>query len=616
MLKNKATLISISFLILSAFFVAPQTLHAKKELGDKCNSTNSCDIGTCHKGVCQCKFKDGVDCELQYGVNENWKCEEGGYYNYCENQSTSKRIYPNQKERKKIGGGCSSNSQCLTAYCNTNKDKGLCACYDDEDCARRYGGSTSEWECDDEYKNNSYICINKNTGVEKKPSESTPASEEETSKLSEAEMFDERQFMEPGPEIDIPGLNFSPTSSIPIVNQGGAKYVVIPYLGEYISTIYKWGVGAAGILAVIMIIISGIQWMFPFLNKEEKQDQTINKAKKQILGSLIGLILAVGSYTLLYTINPELVEFDALQVKYIKYIEKKEIRKTKEETADTSIEPGENVTQPDNSSQVSKNYFVWGMSVNGESVNRKKAWNAWSNASESKKEEMLKYLYNPNANCGDESSMTNSISGPGIDLTDQKVHKNITDDLKKAGKLANKLGYSIAVGSGKRSIKEQAQIWNTGLVWRSQKLDLSKREWSGNQGKIASPSCEAPHLTGGAIDISFYKKGSNSDLLSKTDDKIYSINEYKQEYFNQNLDALLIEEIMRRSNFVRYCAENWHFESEVSGKYTLRYHAAKEVIESESKRCGGGGSAIWEVEIPQEVKKKINNKVEGTLFEL
>jgi len=57
----------------------------------------------------------------------------------------------------------------------------------------------------------------------------------------------------------------------------------------------------AGILAVIMIIIAGVQWVTSGGNSE-----MINGAKKRIGGALTGLLIAYLSYTILNTINPAL----------------------------------------------------------------------------------------------------------------------------------------------------------------------------------------------------------------------------------------------------------------------------------------------------------------------
>ena len=80
-------------------------------------------------------------------------------------------------------------------------------------------------------------------------------------------------------------------------------------IGEFLKYIYKYGVMVAGILATVMIIVAGFQWVASGGNSA-----TIGEAKKRIFGAIIGLVLAVGSYTILETINPALVEFRLPQV--------------------------------------------------------------------------------------------------------------------------------------------------------------------------------------------------------------------------------------------------------------------------------------------------------------
>jgi len=80
-------------------------------------------------------------------------------------------------------------------------------------------------------------------------------------------------------------------------------------IGEFLKYIYKYGVMVAGILATVMIIVAGFQWVASGGNSA-----TIGEAKKRIFGAIIGLVLAVGSYTILETINPALVEFRLPQI--------------------------------------------------------------------------------------------------------------------------------------------------------------------------------------------------------------------------------------------------------------------------------------------------------------
>lgn len=66
---------------------------------------------------------------------------------------------------------------------------------------------------------------------------------------------------------------------------------------QYISAIYKWGASLAGMVAVVIIIWSGIQI-------STSQGKDIEAAKNRIIQSLSGLALLFLSGLLLYTINP------------------------------------------------------------------------------------------------------------------------------------------------------------------------------------------------------------------------------------------------------------------------------------------------------------------------
>lgn len=74
------------------------------------------------------------------------------------------------------------------------------------------------------------------------------------------------------------------------------------HMGEFIQYMYRYGVGVAGILGTVMIIFGGFQWATSGGNSS-----IIGSAKKKITGSIIGMLLAITSYTILNTINPALV---------------------------------------------------------------------------------------------------------------------------------------------------------------------------------------------------------------------------------------------------------------------------------------------------------------------
>jgi len=71
-------------------------------------------------------------------------------------------------------------------------------------------------------------------------------------------------------------------------------------VGVYFNWIFKLAIGLCAALAVIMIIIAGVQYM---------GDESIfgkTEAKDKILKAILGLLIAIGSWVLLNTINPAL----------------------------------------------------------------------------------------------------------------------------------------------------------------------------------------------------------------------------------------------------------------------------------------------------------------------
>ncbi len=109
-------------------------------------------------------------------------------------------------------------------------------------------------------------------------------------------------------EIKIPGLNFS---DVILSRDAGGTYAYIAWLPEFISAIYKFGISIVSIVAVVIIIIQGIR-VVTSGGGEAKAN-----AYKRIIQSVVGLTIAWGSFAILYTINPNLVQFNALKVRVI-----------------------------------------------------------------------------------------------------------------------------------------------------------------------------------------------------------------------------------------------------------------------------------------------------------
>ncbi len=117
----------------------------------------------------------------------------------------------------------------------------------------------------------------------------------------------------PKTSIGIPGLDFTDVPDIIYTDREGRDYLLLPWLPEYISALYKFSLGIVSIVAVIMIMIQGIKIL---ISGTMGQDQKI-EGYKGIGRIVMGLLIAWGSFLILYTINPNLVNFKALKVQYV-----------------------------------------------------------------------------------------------------------------------------------------------------------------------------------------------------------------------------------------------------------------------------------------------------------
>jgi hypothetical protein len=72
--------------------------------------------------------------------------------------------------------------------------------------------------------------------------------------------------------------------------------------GDYVAAIYTWMLGVSITIAVVMVMIGGLQYTFSAGGGEA------GKAKKRIRDAVMGVILLLFSYAILSTVNPALVK--------------------------------------------------------------------------------------------------------------------------------------------------------------------------------------------------------------------------------------------------------------------------------------------------------------------
>ena len=88
------------------------------------------------------------------------------------------------------------------------------------------------------------------------------------------------------------------TIEIPIGSAGGAME-----LPEYIVAAHKFATAAAGVLAVVVMMIGGFLWLSSAGNANQ-----VGLGKGLVVGAVTGLVLTFMSYYLLYAVNPNLVD--------------------------------------------------------------------------------------------------------------------------------------------------------------------------------------------------------------------------------------------------------------------------------------------------------------------
>ena len=80
-------------------------------------------------------------------------------------------------------------------------------------------------------------------------------------------------------------------------------------LGEYLNIMIRLFIGICAVLAVIMIVVGGIEYMTSELPGNK------GHGKETIINAIFGLLLALGSWLILFTINPDVLRSDLSSLK-------------------------------------------------------------------------------------------------------------------------------------------------------------------------------------------------------------------------------------------------------------------------------------------------------------
>ncbi len=469
--------------------------------------------------------------------------------------------------------------------------KEYCVCEEDAHCVEEYGGDPKEWTCSNG-SNASYelnYCLKGSTPYY--PIGENPAAKNATSDvgrafdgaaLSESEI--QKLLKKPVPKIRIPGLEFSEISveGLSSMDAGGKTYLNIPFLGQYIASLYKYLIILITVVSTVFLIIGGMQWILGGSGSGKEE------IKQRMINSLIGLIVALSSYVILHTINPDLVQFKALKVLYAQPNEFFATPPENDEDnpnlpADTTI-----AAKPNAQDEVTSDLFME-TGINGPKAN---GWQIWQSFSENQKKEVLPHLFKLIAACPGEGNLTNITGIPG--WNGMKINSQALEPFRKANKLASELGFVLYPGGVYRPSATQLRLWNTGVAARYQR-GLSG--WENNQGKIARPSCKSPHLSGGAVDVNMKYIASGKKLAASDPFKITKSN-YATKFLGDPY-KIILEYIFNQAGWLRLCSEHWHFEYGVTVSYG-RW--------DKTSRCWIGNET-YDQPIPDSMKAEVNKIV-------
>lgn len=93
--------------------------------------------------------------------------------------------------------------------------------------------------------------------------------------------------------------DYTPLERIPGTEENSGE------MDDYIQAIYRFALWSVGIAALFMIAVGGMMYLTSAGNTSQ-----VGTAKKVIFDALIGLLLAILAWLILYVINPDLVEVD------------------------------------------------------------------------------------------------------------------------------------------------------------------------------------------------------------------------------------------------------------------------------------------------------------------
>lgn len=665
------------------FFALPVDASGDKKIGEACHSNSDCESDKCGDGICMCDDINkniSTHCADTYGGSQSWRCMDSskdpvpddtakanhrGEWNFCVRSdytgtyptaSTDAIKYPVERKAY-MGEACDDNDFCLSTSCDdtaidstqqndpwyqSNRKLRVCRCW----VSASYAGVLTNLICTNQYGHEGQwkescgtvasgqgsdiqgldVCEKKDgwmpttlTEMKKNigPTQGSGSDGSSISMFGINATIADMPIIKPTPRISIPGVSFSDVNkenSI-VTDEMGASWLVIPFLGEYIAAIYRYSVVLITFIAMVSLILAGVQWIV-----SGGSSDTITKAKKRIITSLIAIVLTAGSYTILFAINPELVNFRNLRILVVKGEPLEEFISNDLATHNLPTDSQGNVLHTSANTQGMTATSIQGTvtkkpasineitsaqfkkdKINGVSAD---GWAIWDKLSEQQKNTVLPHLFINIAECGAAQNFIR-INIDHCTWKNKMVHRDVVSAVQRAVDTATKYGFQLCPSTTYRSIDEETKLWNTGVVARFQ---TGVQRYYDNEGKIALPSCIAPHSSGGAADLFLSTNNGKTRLTTPSRYFMNNITQATNHYNNPSKEFvhdLILQEIMHEAGWVRYCQEAWHFEYGITQRFSNWVN--------KDARCLMKW-AHWDIPITAEQKQRANSYTAQPIF--
>lgn len=325
-----------------------------------------------------------------------------------------------------------------------------------------------------------------------------------------------KELATPRLEIPIPFVKFTD----PILND---DRITLPFIAQYIGGIYQFLIGIVGVVAALMIMYGGYLYITSRGDKDRAKE-----GRRRILNAVIGLVLAFGSYLILFVINPSLVSFEGLKLTKVS----SETIGVDDHDRGAIPEPGDNRAPKPICTTIAdckSKYCDTDPST-------------W-----------------PKFNTGmlDPSLVKTIEETPGvINPRGQKASDSVRAGLKRAGEIAVQMNpsYVIMVRSGYRSLAGQ-------INGACRAINSGKPE---NVGGIVAWPGSSNHGAGYAVDMQLWEgdiKRNKSGRATGVDGKILvtsSSASQKEDRWKEG--SIILDQIMTKAGWRRYAREIWHYE--------------------------------------------------------